>query len=295
MAACAAALLGSRGWLAELFTHFQLHYAVIAAGLLAVFLWRRQWGWSLALLPFITGAALPLLPYWANAVQAAPSNSLELKLLSANLYAANRHSARVLEQVRRHAPDVIVLTEFTYRWRDSLASLLEDYPFQVLAPQDGGYGIAMLSRRPLPRAERIELAAIPAIDAEVELGGRRVRLLGVHLRSPPGAASYEQRRRQLAELAGLLEQRSSPTVVSGDFNTTPFSPLLRDWMDKTGLTDAARGRGYLATWPTFLPRLGIPIDLCFISGELQVVAHERLPGIGSDHYPILTRFALPPT
>jgi endonuclease/exonuclease/phosphatase (EEP) superfamily protein YafD len=42
-----------------------------------------------------------------------------------------------------------------------------------------------------------------------------------------------------------------------------------------------------------LPILGIPIDHCFVSPEIAVVADRGLPGFGSDHYPRLVELALP--
>jgi endonuclease/exonuclease/phosphatase (EEP) superfamily protein YafD len=162
----------------------------------------------------------------------------------------------------------------------------------MLEPRRGGYGIALLSQSPLRRAEIVDLAGMPAVDVELVHGGQTLRLLGVHLRSPPGAARFAQRRQQYSGLTELLQARPQPTIVTGDFNTTPFSPLLTDWLRDNRVRDAARGRGYLYTWPTFLPILGIPIDHCFVTQEFQVLAHDRLPAIGSDHYPLLTRLSL---
>jgi endonuclease/exonuclease/phosphatase (EEP) superfamily protein YafD len=116
--------------------------------------------------------------------------------------------------------------------------------------------------------------------------------VGVHLRSPTSGWRAGQRNWQYELLARRRAEIDGPLVVTGDFNTTPYSPIFTDWIERTGLTDVRRGRGLGYSWPTFLPIASIPIDHCVVSKEFRVIAERRLPSIGSDHYPILTVLAL---
>jgi endonuclease/exonuclease/phosphatase (EEP) superfamily protein YafD len=59
------------------------------------------------------------------------------------------------------------------------------------------------------------------------------------------------------------------------------------------LHDAAAGRGWQATWPTFLPPLGIRIDHALVSGGIRVNSFQRGRLQGSDHRPIVVDLLLP--
>ena len=292
---CTAALLGRLSWITELFTHFRMQYVVIGSAALLLFGIKRRWRAAFALVPFLASAAWPLAPYLMQpaAGTAAPAGGAELTVMSVNVEESNRRHAALRALVRTHSPDVLVLTEITRRWARELEPLFEAYPHRLLEPRrNGGEGIAVLSRIPVKRARIVPLLSMPAADLLLDLGGRDVRLFGVHLRSPPGAHSVDERNRQIEALAPLVTGDPGPRIVTGDFNSTPFSPYLADWIRTTGLGDAARGRGYVYTWPTFLPILGIPIDHFFHSEDFQVLEFRRLPAFGSDHYPVFVRLAL---
>ena len=291
--ACIAALLARVSWVAELFTHFRLQYAVLGTGTLLALIWRRSWLAALALAPLLAAVTWPLLAYFSPPAAVRAATGAELTIMSANLSAGNRRTTALLALVRAEMPDVIVLTELTHRWVAALEPLLEAYPHQLLEPRRrGGEGIGVLSRLPVSAARIVPLESMPAAALTLEVAGRDVQLLGIHLRSPPVPRAMAERNRQLVALAERVRESDGPRIVTGDFNSTPFSPWLADWIDATGLDDAARGRGYLYTWPTFLPILGIPIDHCFVSEDFHVLELRRLPAFGSDHYPILARLAL---
>jgi endonuclease/exonuclease/phosphatase (EEP) superfamily protein YafD len=119
-----------------------------------------------------------------------------------------------------------------------------------------------------------------------------VTLLSVHLRAPMRPRLAAQRNRQLQILADLSTRVEGPLVVAGDFNLTPFSPYFSDWLASTRLRDSRAEAGYSASWPTFLPLIGIPIDHCFVTDDFAVVDLRRLPAFGSDHYPVLAHLRL---
>jgi endonuclease/exonuclease/phosphatase (EEP) superfamily protein YafD len=294
-AACTAALLGRLSWVTELFTHFRMQYVVLGSTTLLLLGFKHRWRAAVALVPFLASAAWPLAPYLLppDVIRAAPVDGAGLTVMSINVEQSNSRYRAFHALVRTHSPDVLVLTEITRRWVRALEPLFEAYPHQLLEPRrNGGEGIAVLSRVPVKRARIVPLLSMPAADLVLDVGGRDVRLFGVHLRSPPGAPSLDERNRQIDALGSLVTADSGARIVAGDFNSTPFSPYLADWLRKTGLEDAARGRGYVYTWPAFLPILGIPIDHFFLSEDFQVLEFRRLPAFGSDHYPILVRLAL---
>src|SRR5690606_34890694 len=215
-----------------------------------------------------------------------------LKVMTANVEARGHPPARLIEIVRRQAPDVLVLTEFTPRWEASLAPLDEVFAYRYKMARRDAWGLAVLSRHPLASAVEVDLGQSKAVEARVSTPDGAVTVVGVHLRSPTGKANAAARNRQLELLAEHRRSVEGPLVVTGDFNITPYSPYFGDWLAATGLKDARRGFGLDPSWPTFLPLLGIPIDHVAVSDDFVVTDHRKLPAFGSDHFPIIAELML---
>jgi endonuclease/exonuclease/phosphatase (EEP) superfamily protein YafD len=125
--------------------------------------------------------------------------------------------------------------------------------------------------------------------AEVAVGGRPLLVVGAHPTSPSPTRPGDSRRRnrELDHLATTVSAWDRPAIVTGDFNTTPWSPHFRDLVAAGGLRDAALGHGYIATWPTWFWPARIPIDHVLLKGPLAVAALRRGPAAGSDHFPLI--------
>jgi len=288
---------GARGWwVLELAAHFRVQYVVAAAVLIVAFGFRRHWLWCLGLAASLAVSVPPLLPYLPLAEPAAASTAAApIKLLTANVEFTNRSADRLLALVRDEAPDVVLLVEYTPLWSTLVAELRRSHPYRLELPQERSAGIALFSRLPLDSVQRLPLGPQPGIEARVRAPSGSFTLVGVHLRSPTSGWRAGQRNWQYELLAQHRAEIDGPLVVTGDFNTTPYSPFFADWIERTGLVDSSRGRGLAFSWPTFLPIAGIPIDHCVVSEEFRVIAERRLHRIGSDHYPILTVLALEPS
>jgi endonuclease/exonuclease/phosphatase (EEP) superfamily protein YafD len=294
----AASLLpfGSRAWwVLELASHFRVQYVAAAAVLAVVLGVRKQWlGCAAAAVSFAVSLP-PLLPYVALATPAAATPAgAPVKVLTANVEFTNRSADRLLALVRAESPDVVVLVEYTPLWSTLVDELRRSHPNFLELPQERSTGIALFSRLPLDSVQRLPLGTQPAIEARVRSAAGSFTLVGVHLRSPTSGWRAGQRNWQYELLARYTERTPGPLIVTGDFNTTPYSPYFASWIERTGLTDSRRGRGLTFSWPAFLPIAGIPIDHCVVSKDFRVISERRLSGIGSDHYPILTVLALDP-
>jgi endonuclease/exonuclease/phosphatase (EEP) superfamily protein YafD len=95
-------------------------------------------------------------------------------------------------------------------------------------------------------------------------------------------------------LAKVVADVEAPIVLLGDLNTTPWSPIYRQFIEDSGLRDARDGFGLLSSWPTGNPPLLIPIDHALVSQ--QIVVHNLYlgPDVGSDHYPLILDFSVRP-
>jgi len=107
-----------------------------------------------------------------------------------------------------------------------------EHAFGAFFPYEGGeYGLALLSRFPIRRAEPLRLPdgnePRVALLAELELpSGRRVQVVNVHF---DWVASDTFRYAQVEALAAVLDTASLPTILLGDFNDEPGTRTLERW------------------------------------------------------------------
>jgi endonuclease/exonuclease/phosphatase (EEP) superfamily protein YafD len=261
----------------------------------------RRRAWCIAVAAALAVSFAPTAGYWLGMLSppAATARASDgggagrsLKVMTANVEARGHPPEKLIEIVRRQAPDVLVLTEFTPVWEQSLAPLDELYAYRYKMARRDPWGLAVLSRHPLDSAVELDLGRSKGVEARVRTPGGVVTVIGVHLRSPTGKGNAAARNRQLEMLAQHRGSVTGPLVVTGDFNITPYSPYFRDWLAATGLEDSRRGFGLDPSWPTFLPLLAIPIDHVAVSDDFVVTDHRKLPPFGSDHFPVVAELVL---
>jgi endonuclease/exonuclease/phosphatase (EEP) superfamily protein YafD len=76
----------------------------------------------------------------------------------------------------------------------------------------------------------------------------------------------------------------------GDLNVTPWNHRFRRLMQRSGLMDSSRGRGFQPTWPQDHPLLRIPIDHVLHSPDILVVNRRIGREVNSDHSPVIVDF-----
>jgi len=273
---------GTGAWIVDLATHWQWLYwaGLVVFGALAVWADRRWVLLALALpLPWIT--ASPAAP-WAN----APTGTISV--LSANLHLDTTDPEPLRKRLAQFSPDVVVLLELSRSYAAGLQDFSE-YPHRVLAPEDGPFGIGVLSRHPLRHsAVQRDEEGIPHVILDVMHEGQLVRLAAVHP-MPPISAAYRQKRDvRLLQVAEDMAQEGVPSIIAGDFNTTPWSSAFLA-LDMKGFR---RAGGLEGTWPATLGPAGLPMDQVLVNEYWEVGSHEVLDGIGADHRAVLTSLQL---
>jgi endonuclease/exonuclease/phosphatase family metal-dependent hydrolase len=150
----------------------------------------------------------------------------------------------------------------------------------------GRFGNALLSRYPVRSVRHIDLSVAGreprgAIDAELSIEGRRLRVVVTHLGLRAG-----ERRQQIQRLLLALAQVPSgaeATVVMGDLN---------EWRGRRGgipALDRRLGRTPARrTFPSWLPVLSL--DRIYAAGSARIAAlavhRSALARIASDHLPL---------
>lgn len=278
----------------DLFAHFRLQYLIAAASFAVLLFVLRSPRWALAMAAVAAIDLAPVAPwYFADAV--APARpAATLRVLLSNVHASNRDTDRLIELIRAEAPDVVFLQEVTARRLDELQALAVTYPYVHAAPREDNFGIAVLARHPFRSVVEIDSApfGFPTLVVEFDVGGRTVTAVTTHPMIPLGETNYAGQAEQLDDVATLIASRVGPRLVVGDLNATMWGHLLRRFREKSGLVNARRGFGVLATWPKSLGPAGIPIDHCFASRDFRVADFRTGPDIGSDHLPLIVDLSL---
>lgn len=203
---------------------------------------------------------------------------------------------RIVSVIREIDPDIIGLQEVDWRVPvrkgatefDILAALPGYTPVAGPNIRDhrGHYGNLLLSRHPVGAVRLVDLSEPGreprgAIDAEIELPDRRLRVIVTHLGLRVG-----ERRRQAKKLAAALTAiPGHTTVLLGDFNDwLPTKPTLRP------LTGLCRRSASPRSYPAPRPLLALDQILLHGPGSVEAACHNSPDArTASDHLPVVAR------
>jgi endonuclease/exonuclease/phosphatase (EEP) superfamily protein YafD len=277
-------------------------FVVIGLGLLAVAtLVLRRWWMLVPVVVALVVAATVAAP--AFRATSSPTADRDLTVMSANVWIGAANAGQLMDAVRFHSVDVLVLTEATPAILRRLdAEGAADYFSQRegVARASTYTGTMVLSRYPLsvrslgtdPALEGTR-SVQPEVDVTVPNG--TVRLKVAHPTAPLRGDTVEWR-------AGLRALQSwkqrldgdELLVMAGDFNAGFGHPGFRDLA--AGLDDAQRtdGQGWVRTWPFAGNRLPAFVQLDhLLSRGLTVVEAGQVALNRADHAAVWASYALP--
>jgi len=215
---------------------------------------------------------------------------------------------RIARVIRMADADIVGLQEvdrcFSARSnREDQVSLLADkldmyyvYGPAIRTAQTGQYGNAVLSRYPVTYSENVILPALrtgedrAVLRADIRLGKGIISFFTTHL----GLSAAERKWHQVI-IQDLLLHVLNPVVLTGDFNAA-----AGDLMTFAGLKDVCWREPYasLVTFPAWNPQIGTPngtgvrIDHILISDPMKVREVSVVPGIASDHLPLIAELSI---
>ena len=295
----AASLLGFLGpfhWLLDLFSHFRVQYfcGLVVVALCHLIPGMRRSAAIFGVLAAVNLAVILPLYFDRSPVPVSAGRSIRAMLMNVNTQLGN--PASVANALRQSNPDIVVLEEVNTRWLNDLAPVLAVYQYSKQEPRADNFGIALYSKFPIAqsRVEFIGDAGVPSIMAEIETPQGPCTVLATHPLPPVGREYSRLRNSQLAQLPRWVHRASSPLILLGDLNTTPWSSHFQQLLNDSGLRDSLQGRGVRPTWPTRNPLLLIPIDHCLYSTGIGIVERQTGPHVGSDHFPVIVDFVIGP-
>jgi endonuclease/exonuclease/phosphatase (EEP) superfamily protein YafD len=271
-------------------SHFTLHFGVVAvAFLIGYFVPRARvfTGLLLSLAGFIAiGLYGHVLMNRPQAIGSPLPGERELRVATFNTSVRNEQTEAVASEVLRLDADVVVLVEIGVHKRKLLPLLRKTYPHQTDCLEEDFCGMAIVSKEPIVASEgRGVWKGPPFIRAD--LGGRLAghTVMGTHtLRVPHVRAQFAQ----LHRLADYLRASDRKLIVMGDFNATPFSRVLGEFEERSGL----RLLTATPTWPGYLELPQLAIDHILVSADYRLIERPRIGNrAGSDHYPVTAKLA----
>lgn len=247
---------------------------------------------------------------------------MRLCLLTYNIHRAigidrRFRPGRIVEVLRHHSPDVVLLQEVDdavprSRRLDLAAELAAEAGYEHFAVghnvrlREGRYGNATLSRHPIAVHQNINLQVgrlrpRGCLHARLRIASahgaeRTLDLFNLHL-----GLSAMERARQVRRLVGhesfAALDLESPCVVAGDFNDwrSLLSPAFVQALGFRSATQLSAERPRcLNTYPCFSPRGAL--DRVYYRGSLRLVearaSRLRVARVASDHLPVVAEFEL---
>lgn len=245
---------------------------------------------------------LPYTPLMGKEVKSAKVHNLDrqLSIITSNVLTPNRNSQALINLVHKHQPDILVTLETDMWWQEQLDVLESVMPYTVKCPLENLYGMHLYSKLPLSESEISFLVEddVPSIHTCIELRtGHKVRAHFIHP-APPSPTENEESTERDAELimvARSVEKSNQPIIVTGDLNDVAWSSTTRLFRKISGLLDPRLGRGMFNTYSAKYPFLRWPLDHIFHSEHFTLCSMQRLPSIGSDHFPLFTSLDFTPS
>ena len=280
-------------WILDLLTHFRVqHLAWFAAWTIAAIILRRRNPAILAA-AFALATAIPVSHYLPKRNSSSPDEG-DLRIVAFNILEDNPEREAATSWLLAQDADILVLPEFSYRWHEEFKALDEAYPHHFKNAGVGNFGFVIYSRWPIASRARHSFCSrrIPCLEITVNVGGRPLRVFGVHPMAPISGPDTALRDEHLTNLTTHLKGVSGPYVVAGDFNATIFSPSLKTTVRTLQLQDSGHGRGLNPSYEAVNPFFGIQIDHIFHTADLETTAFRNGPSLGSDHRPVVADLRL---
>jgi endonuclease/exonuclease/phosphatase (EEP) superfamily protein YafD len=243
---------------------------------------------AFAALAFVGPASLigPEIFAAINAERAFVGDKPSLKVLTVNVWSRNTNYQAVMKLVAAEQPDVILVQEAFQGWSLILGKYLPPYSFAAGCVWLSDCNVAVLSKLQRATGEpRYESSQITAhLILPDRFGGGAFEATSIHLSRPP---PMEKQISQVTELERAADSFSDLAIVAGDFNSTPWTGIIRR-LDRS--LPVHRITRMLSSWPVEWPVA--PIDHIYV-GRAWAVADVRLgPDVGSDHRPIIATLVL---
>jgi endonuclease/exonuclease/phosphatase (EEP) superfamily protein YafD len=237
-------------------------------------------------------------PFWKKQVALHQSEIHEgqaVSLLVCNVKQSNNRYEKLIKQIEKHEPDILLLMETDQAWIDIMKKSLGRYEFNLSCPQDNSYGMFLASKLNILKSEIKFLLndGIPSFHCTFSLlDDHQFDLISIHPDPPVPHRDTIGRDAEILVVGKMAAKRQQPLIIAGDLNDVAWSATTRRFLRISRLLDPRQGRGMYNSFDARFPFLRWPLDHIFHSEDFELVSIKRLPFVGSDHFPMLYKLAL---
>ncbi|EJL35837.1 hypothetical protein PMI01_01193 [Caulobacter sp. AP07] len=214
-----------------------------------------------------------------------------MKLIQFNAWAENHDPEGTATWLLAQNADVVIMEESGGTAWPIVRALRGAYPYGIPCRAKYGCDTRIFSRWPIVESHSFYGDGRGLVGAWATLRHPRgdFTVVGNHFVWPIPAGNWQRQSRTLAAAVARFPKDS--LIVTGDFNSTPWSWSLRRQDQALGLRRRTRA---LASWPSGAftrvmkaPFPILPIDHVYAGKAWKTVKVERGPVLGSDHRPIV--------
>jgi len=241
----------------------------------------------------------PIVSVDVPTVDTIKASDSHFSLFITNVKMSNRNAKPLLNLIEKKNPDIILAMEVDQWWEKQLKSIETNYPYAQYTINEEAYGMVLLSKLPLNELQvnYLQNKNVPSFKTTIGLNnGKSFHLHTVHPVPPTHFKDLPdnegQKETELIRLGNELISRKYPTVIAGDLNDVVWSYV--DVLTETEgiLNDIRVGRGFYNSFNAENFFMKWPLDHVFVTEEFGLKTLERLPDIGSDHYPLYVELVL---
>jgi len=308
-------------WIPMFFGLYFIPLFLFNLALLLIGLWRRRLSFLIPLLALMP--SIFVLNQFAKVGNEEKAYSGEcLKVVTYNLgrYEASakgiskeQAAKGIRDYIREQDADLVCLQEFKASDTGLIKKLLPEYPFRAYYFFKGKeyFGNVTLSKHQIVESDVIKFKESTnlCLESDIKVGKRIISVYNCHLESNSVSLTalikklnknsfsddligiHEKVKdatlRRAGQVDSLLRREaagSTPSIVCGDLNDTPFSYTYHNLSRRKKDSFVESGRGFSSTYSKFWPLLRV--DYILLPKEYNVDRHEikRIPY--SDHYPV---------
>lgn len=214
--------------------------------------------------------------------------SAYISLLSVNVLKENEDHDRLRRLIDSETPDVLFLMEIDEVWEAALEEQLDRYKTVIRHPLSNHYGAIFATNLKAIDAKTVFLSDdnTPTVLARLEGPTGQFFFVGLHPRPPVPGNDTQARDEQIKRAALLADRTVLPVVAMGDFNDVAWSWSSQRFKEYGEFRDPRVGRGMLPSFDAHSWLMRFPIDQLYLTEGLGLVSFDRMPPIGSDHFPM---------
>ncbi|MEM7442611.1 MAG: endonuclease/exonuclease/phosphatase family protein [Pseudomonadota bacterium] len=283
--------LADRSWLFDLASNLRLPIIIAAAILAIAALSTRRY---LIMLVAIGSTVPHLMAMTVHWPEPQPQGGRPISVGTANLLWNHEDPANAVALLSDLNLDLLVVQEKSTQWNTHLRPLRERYQFTVPGSPAFSHDVMVFSRWPVVSVTPLAPGSTyrSGMIVELVIDDHTLTVIGVHAPTPTSARLTDRRDAFLNRIAEEVQaRRGNHVLVVGDFNATPYAPSFQI-LAEAGLSADASSGTPIATWPTWLPLVGLPIDHVLGNDRIAIGTVETGPDIGSDHYPLIAHVRL---